>query len=163
MLKTLNISQFRSLGSFTRCILVLCGVILSSCVSVSLRSAIVGRDDAATRTAISRFHTLFNSEKWDDICREAEPGFCAQPDKSSPIICIQHARSYFGEFKRLTFSETSTRLRTPILGSSDEVHAVCNSDFEKGAVTELFIFMRRTGKFHLMGYSSYPGTVRPAP
>ena len=157
----MSISRFFRSGRVLIWMSALCAGVLSSCVSVSVRSAHIGEDEQATVSMIDRLHSLFNEEKWEEICHEADRSFCATDDKTNSMAPMQETLNRFGRFKRLTFVKTSVLHAPPIQGAPDEVRAVCNSDFDKGPVTELLVFKRQNGQFHLARYEIFFGTVTP--
>lgn len=153
------ISFYISLRRAPTCLLILG---LSSCVSVSVKPGHIENDPTDTLKVIAQFHNQFNNSQWAEICRDADESFCRPGSEQKIAENLRQTLMRFGHYRRSSYSISSVREGTEIMGSPSEVHAVCNSEFEKGLATELFIFRRQNNRTRLVQYQIFSGTVRPS-
>ncbi len=129
-------------------------VTLLSCISV--KPGYIADDKAATAKAIEQFHIRLSKGQIDEIYSDADESFRLSQAREALITAIQATRARFGGFKTTTSSELNV-----IVGAPVQIRAAYNSIYEKGAATELFVFLKRDNKVQLSRYEIYPARRDP--
>ena len=128
-------------------------VSLISCVSV--RPGYIEDDKREALQAINNFHARLNSGQYAAIYDASDPALQQTGSREQLIAAMQATRAHFGEFRQVTDSEMNVIVRAPV-----EIRAAYNSKFEKGNVTEVFLFLRRGDQIKLAMYQISPGTTK---
>jgi hypothetical protein len=131
-------------------------VALCSC-SLSLSSGRNDEEKARAVAAIELFHSRLKAGQFERIYTDASAALRESTPRATVIAYLEHAHRRFGAFKVLTHSEFNVLVGVPV-----QVRGVCNSRYEQGDATELFIFLKEDDKVRLLAYQIYPGTVVPA-
>lgn len=124
---------------------------------VSLGSGYVADDKIATERAIEQFHSRMSAGEFEAIYQDSHPAFRQTQSHDALIAAMQSTHDSYGRVTAVTFSQLNV-----IVGAPVQIRAVYNTTFERGSVTELFIFIKNGKTVQLASYEIHPGTIRPS-
>lgn len=138
------------------CVMVLACAGASVYACIRVRPGYIDEDKALTMKAIEQLHERLNLGRFDEIYGNTSEAYRSARKRDDALVAMKLTRVQFGAFQDATHTEINV-----IVGAPVQIRAVYNSTFEKGAATELFVFLKEDRGPRLAEYQVYPGTVVP--
>ena len=98
-----------------------------------------------------------SAEKYDQIYDDGSLTLKTGRGASVVRSYLASVRERFGAFGSLNHAELNVVVGVPV-----QVRAVCNTRYERGETTELFVYLKEEGRIRLAEYQIYPGAVVPS-
>ena len=124
---------------------------------VSLHFGYVEEDRAQAAKAIAQFHERIENGQFGKVYDDADEELQRAAPREILIDAMQKTRNLWGKLTEVTYLQTNV-----VMNPEVQVRAVCNVTFERGAATEMFIFMKRNRQVKLAHYEIHQGTFRPS-
>ena len=137
-------------------VVVLCVLIfLKLFVHVSARPGYFSDDKRVATAAVDRFHSQFNAGQYQAIYTEATPAFQKGGTESDLLTAMAQTKQRFG-----TVVNAVQVAANAFPGG--QVRFIYNTQFQRSAATELFIWQSDEQKASLVQYRIFRGTVKPS-
>jgi hypothetical protein len=143
--------------------------ILLLCVAIVLLLAIVflvkpvfhagyiAEDRKEAKANIDRFHERLARADFDAIYDDADEALKSALSRGAFTANMKGVKTRAGSPQQVTYWTVNVLTdRAPV-----EVRAISNTTFEKGPMTEMFIYVRRGKDLRLAYYTVSPGSARP--
>jgi|GEM_PF-2434179 hypothetical protein len=140
-----------SISATLFCLLVL---FCDSC-QVKIKPEFVADDKQLAQKEIDTLHQRFNSGDFETIYAQEASGLKQVIGKDKFFAFLSDVHNNFGDFKGIIDKRI-----TVIMGSPVQLRAVCNSQFDKEVLTEMFIFLRDGGQIQLANYQIAKGPAK---
>jgi hypothetical protein len=124
--------------------------------AVSVQSGNLDEDKRTVERAVDQFHKRFNSEQYQDIYNDAHEIYKKSQTQADSLNEFKKTENKFGKMEQVN----EQRLKV-IIGAPIQIRVVCKAKFDKGEVTETFIFIKDGDTIRLVQYGIYPETVKP--
>lgn len=138
-------------GVVVLCILVF----LKSFVHVGARAGYFEDDKRFATAAVERFHSQFNAGQYQAIYNEATPAFRNAGGQSALLATMAQAKQKYGNVV------SAVQVASNVFPGG-QVRFVYNTQFQKSAMTEMFIWQSDGQKASLVQYQSFSGTTKPS-
>jgi hypothetical protein len=140
-----------SISATLFCLLVL---FCDSC-QVKIKPEFVADDKQLALKEIDTLHMRFNSGDFEAIYNQEAPGLKQVIGKDKFFAFLSDVHNNFGDFKGIIDKRI-----TVVMGSPIQFRAICNSQFDKEVLTEMFIFLGDGEQIQLAQYTIAKGPAK---
>ena len=139
--------KYISTTAFISCLLLL----VESC-RLNVKAEYIADDKQLAEQEIKKFHGRFNSGDYDSIWNQAAPGLQQVISKKDFLAFLNNGHEQCGEFKAIIDKRVKV-----LAGSPMQIRAICNSQFDKAVLTEMFTWLKTGEEIQLAGYTVAKG------
>jgi hypothetical protein len=130
-------------------------VLFSDSCQLKIKPEFVADDKQLAEREIDTLHKRFNSGDVEAIYNQEAPGLKQAISKEKFFAFLSDVHNNFGDFKGILDKRI-----TVVMGPPVQFRAVCNSQFDKGVLTEMFIFLRDGDQIQLAQYTIAKGPAK---
>ena len=124
-----------------------CLILFVESCRLSVKPEYIAADKESGMDEIAKFHSRFNSENFETIWDQADARLQQANSKKDLSTFLNNGHEQCGNFRKIIDKRINV-----IVGSPVQVRVVCNSQFDKAIMAEMFIFVKTGDDIRLAAY-----------
>jgi hypothetical protein len=136
-------------------VILSCLLLLIESYLVRIKPEFVADDRQLAEQEIEKLHRRFNLGDFNAIYNHEAMGLKQAISKKDFLSFLNNVHREFGNFKSIIDKRINV-----VLGNPVQLRAVCNSQFDTGVLTEMFIFLKDGDQIQLAQYNIAKGPAK---
>ena len=132
-----------------------CMLLIHDACGVKVSAENLADDTRMTVQEIAKLHARFNSKNFDDIYSHQTQALQQSISKEDFRVFLNSVMDSFGQFRSIIDKRINIVMQTPV-----QFRAVCNCQFDRGVLTEMFVFLKGSDEVQLAHYKISKGPAK---